>query len=192
MLTKRYAVAAVVAISAYYVMADGGGYGHVPHADPHAHAPVHHEPAVSYSEPQYYSPPSYGAPSYGGYQQPEDPLLPNLYPAAVIGGLGALGFAYFVNRIDDGYNKSLHAFEALHHNVDHRLEHLEDAIYNRGKEQKKLDFKTKMLCKFANLFNNPTYEICNNGFEPGQVVGPTGAGSGYGGRVSEGKKTMKS
>ena len=55
MLTKRYAVAAVVAISAYYVMADGGGHGHVPHADPHAHAPVHHEPAVSYSEPQYYS-----------------------------------------------------------------------------------------------------------------------------------------
>ena len=55
MLTKHYAVAAVVAISAYYVMADGGAHGHVPHADPHAHAPVHHEPAVSYSEPQYYS-----------------------------------------------------------------------------------------------------------------------------------------
>jgi hypothetical protein len=48
-----------------------------------------------------------------------------------------------------------------------------------------------MLCKFANLFNNPTYEICNSGFEPGQVVGPTGAGSGYGGRVAGGKKTMK-
>ena len=120
----------------------------------------------------------------------------NLYPAAVIGGLGCLGFAYFVNRIDDGYNKSLHAFEALHHNVDHRLEHLEEAIYNRGKEQKKLDFKTKMLCKFANLFNNPTYEICNSGFEPGQVVGPTGAGYGdqHGGRVGNqgGKKNMKS
>lgn len=98
----------------------------------------------------------------------------------MIGGLGCLGFAYFVNRIDDGYNKSLHAFEALHHNVDHRLQHLEDAIYNRGKEQKKLDFKTKMLCKFANLFNNPTYEICNQGFDGGQVVGPTGAHSGYG------------
>ena len=55
MLTKHYAIAAVVAISAYYVMADGGAHGHVPHADPHAHAPVHHEPAVSYSEPQYYS-----------------------------------------------------------------------------------------------------------------------------------------
>ena len=55
MLTRHYAVAAVVAISAYYVMADGGAHGHVPH-DPHAHAaPVHHEPAVSYSEPQYYS-----------------------------------------------------------------------------------------------------------------------------------------
>jgi len=116
----------------------------------------------------------YGEPSY--YQQPQDPLIPNLYPTAILGGLGALGMAYFRHVIDQSYNKSLHAFEALHHNVDHRLEHLEQAIYNRGKEQKKLDFKTKMLCKFANLFNNPTYEICNSGFEPGQVVGPTGAG----------------
>jgi len=190
MLTTRYAIALLVALSAYYVMADHGAGGH---SGPGHAAPVpHHEPAVSYSEPQYYSPPAYGAPSYGGYQQ-EDPLLPNLYPAAVIGGLGCLGFAYFVNRIDDGYNKSLHAFEALHHNVDHRLEHLESAIYNRGKEQKGLDFKTKMLCKFANLFNNPTYELCNQGFDAGQVVGPTGAGSGYGGRVAQkGKMSMKS
>jgi len=120
----------------------------------------------------------YGEPSY--YQQPQDPLIPNLYPTAILGGLGALGMAYFRHVIDQSYNKSLHAFEALHHNVDHRLEHLESAIYNRGKEQKKLDFKTKMLCKFANLFNNPTYEICNQGFDGGQVVGPTGAHSGYG------------
>ena len=55
MLTTRYAIASVVAFSAYYVMADhGAGGGHVPHHEPH-HAPVHHEPAVSYSEPQYYS-----------------------------------------------------------------------------------------------------------------------------------------
>jgi hypothetical protein len=179
LITTRYAIAsALAAFSAYCVFADhgaGGGHHAPVHHEP-AHVP-HHEPAVSYSEPQYYSPPAYGAPSYGGYQQ-EDPLLPTLYPAAVIGGLGCLGFAYFVNRIDDGYNKSLHAFEALHHNVDHRLQHLEDAIYNRGKEQKKLDFKTKMLCKFANLFNNPTYEICNQGFDAGAVVGPTGAYSG--------------
>ena len=53
MLSKRFAIAAVVAFSAYYVMADHGAGGHVPH-EPH-HAPVHHEPAVSYSEPQYYS-----------------------------------------------------------------------------------------------------------------------------------------
>jgi len=131
----------------------------------------------------------YGEPSY--YQQPQDPLIPNLYPTAILGGLGALGMAYFRHVIDQSYNKSLHAFEALHHNVDHRLEHLEQAIYNRGKEQKKLDFKTKMLCKFANLFNNPTYEICNSGFEPGQVVGPTGAGSGYGGRDAMPKMNKK-
>ena len=121
--------------------------------------------------------------------------MQNLYPTAILGGLGALGMAYFRHVIDQSYNKSLHAFEALHHNVDHRLEHLEQAIYNRGKEQKKLDFKTKMLCKFANLFNNPTYEICNSGFEPGQVVGPTGAG--YQGRDAmnmnkKGKGAMKS
>ena len=51
----------------------------------------------------------------------------------------------------------------------HRLMHLEQAINNRGNEQKKLDWKTKSLCKFANLFNNPTYEICNTGYESGQV-----------------------
>jgi len=126
----------------------------------------------------------YQEPSY--YQPPQDPLIPNLYPTAILGGLGALGMAYFRHVIDQSYNKSLHAFEALHHNVDHRLEHLETAIYNRGKEQKKLDFKSKMLCKFANLFNNPTYEICNQGFDGGQVVGPTGAGSGYGYQEEEG------
>ena len=91
-----------------------------------------------------------------------------MYPHTMLGGLGAIGMAYFRHLIDQSYNKSLHAFENLHHNVDHRLKHLEEAIYNRGKEQKKLDFKTKMLCKFANLFNNPTYEICNQGFDDGQ------------------------
>ena len=39
----------------------------------------------------------------------------------------------------------------------------------RGKEQEKLSLKTKWLCKFANLFNNPTYEICDRGFDGGQV-----------------------
>jgi hypothetical protein len=85
--------------------------------------------------------------------------------------------AYFKNAIDQSYNKSLYAFEALHHTVDHRLEHLEESINDDGKENKKLDFKTKVLCKFANLFNNPTYEICNQGFDGGQVVGPTGGPS---------------
>ena len=53
MLTTRYAIALVVALSAYYVMADHGAGGH---SGPGHAAPVpHHEPAVSYSEPQYYS-----------------------------------------------------------------------------------------------------------------------------------------
>ena len=51
-----------------------------------------------------------------------------------------------------------------------RLHALEKAINNRGKEQKKLDWTTKNLCKWANLFNNPTYEICNTGYESQQVT----------------------
>ena len=83
-------------------------------------------------------------------------------------------FAYFANRIDQSYNTSTHAFEKLHANVDHRLEKLEEMMDEDKKSNKKLDFKTKALCKLANLFNNPTYEICNNGFDAGQVIGPTG------------------
>ena len=43
------------------------------------------------------------------------------------------------------------------------------------------DFKITALCKFANLFNNPVYEMCEKGFDASQIVGPTGSGSGYGG-----------
>ena len=42
----------------------------------------------------------------------------------------------------------------------------------RDKEQKKLSLKAKALCKLANLFNNPSYEICDRGFDGGQVNGP--------------------
>ena len=40
---------------------------------------------------------------------------------------------------------------------------------SRGKEQEKLSLKAKALCKFANLFNNPTYRICDRGFDGLQV-----------------------
>ena len=41
---------------------------------------------------------------------------------------------------------------------------------SRGKEQEKLSLKAKALCKFANLFNNPTYRICDRGFDGLQVI----------------------
>jgi len=168
-------VAGLGAATAQEIYADPAIPGAVPGAASADYYPDQHERVYVQNRQSDYG---YSQPAY--YQPPQDPLIPNLYPTAILGGLGALGMAYFRHVIDQSYNKSLHAFENLHHNVDHRLEHLEDAIYNRGKEQKKLDFKTKMLCKFANLFNNPTYEICNQGFDGGQVVGPTGAHSGYG------------
>jgi hypothetical protein len=88
---------------------------------------------------------------------------------AVLSGLGALSMAYFVQRIDASANQSMMDFNSVHSNTDMRLEKLEQLLEDDSKETKKLDFKTKMLCKFANLFNNPTYQICNTGFDAVQV-----------------------
>ena len=30
------------------------------------------------------------------------------------------------------------------------------------------------LCKFAWVFNNPYYDMCENGFDAGEIVGPSG------------------
>ena len=71
---------------------------------------------------------------------------------------------------DYGENQTLHQYEHLHNNTDRRLAYLEAKAEEDKKDTKKLDFKTKALCKFANLFNNPNYEICNTGFDAQQVI----------------------
>ena len=91
---------------------------------------------------------------------------------AIIAGLGSVGLAYFEQLIDKSFAKSQHAFEELHKSVDYRLQSLEEALDERSKIQKVLSGKTKKLCKFANLFNNPTYDICDQGYNANQVVGP--------------------
>ena len=61
--------------------------------------------------------------------------------------------------------------ETLHHNIDIRLTNVEKAMKNRGKEQKKLQIKANTLCKFANLLSdNPTLQVCNQGFNPGKAM----------------------
>ena len=92
-----------------------------------------------------------------------------LYPSTIVGGIGLLTMAFYVKQVDDAYNRTLSKFNKVHNNTDYRLHALEQAINNRGNEQKKLDWTTKNLCKWANLFNNPTYEICNTGYESGHV-----------------------
>ena len=94
----------------------------------------------------------------------------NLGSSAILGGLGSAGFAYFLHVIDQSYDKSQRAFEKLHQSANHRLQRLEEALIDRSKEQKKLDDKTKILCKFANLFNNPTFDICSQGYDANQVI----------------------
>ena len=41
-----------------------------------------------------------------------------------------------------------------------------------------LDFKITALCKLGNLFNDPTYEMCENGFSEFHFLEPTGSGTG--------------
>ena len=55
----------------------------------------------------------------------------NAWASAIVGGLGALSFAYFSSIIDQSYGQSLRAFENLHAVVDYRLEQVEEAIYLR-------------------------------------------------------------
>ena len=52
---------------------------------------------------------------------------------------------------------------------------IEAAQNVKKKEQKKLDFKEKQLCKFAYLFNGD-YDMCRNGFEENMINAPTATG----------------
>ena len=56
---------------------------------------------------------------------------------------------------------------------------MEDGLKKIGNHQDSRDFKIKALCKLAGLFHNPLYDICQEGFDASQVIGP--GGSGYGG-----------
>merc|ERR1711884_399633 len=101
-------------------------------------------------------------PSYAPYQDATS-LLPGVFPRVFLGGLGLLGAAYLSARLDSLYNDN-----------KERLDKLEESQDESKKEDKKLDFKAKALCKLASLFNNPTYDICSDGFDAGEIVGPSG------------------
>ena len=55
------------------------------------------------------------------------------------------------------------------------MNEIEAAQNVKGKEQKKLDFKAKQLCKFAYLFNGE-YDMCRHGFDEDMINGPTASG----------------
>lgn len=125
-----------------------------------------------------------GQPASGGYgggygYQDSTSLLPGVFPSVFLGGLGLLGAAYLSARLDTLYNDNKERLDEFEWEVEERLDKLEETIDESKKEDKKLDFKAKALCKLASLFNNPTYDICSEGFDAGEIVGPSG---GYGAR----------
>jgi hypothetical protein len=112
---------------------------------------------------------------YGGYSDPTS-LLPGVFPSVFLGGLGLLGAAYLSARLDSLYNDNKERLDEFEWEVEERLDKLEESQDESKKEDKKLDFKAKALCKLASLFNNPTYDICSEGFDAGEIVGPSGYG----------------
>ena len=53
------------------------------------------------------------------------------------------------------------------------MDRLEDEVKEGQKIDEKNDFKTKALCKLAGLFNNPPYDICEEGFDGKQIIDPS-------------------
>merc|ERR1712038_2095035 len=102
-------------------------------------------------------------PSYGGYSDPTS-LLPGVFPSVFLGGLGLLGAAYLSARLDSLYNDNKERLDEFEWEVEERLDKLEESQDESKKEDKKL----------ASLFNNPTYDICSDGFDAGEIVGPSG------------------
>ena len=97
-----------------------------------------------------------------------------VFPSVFLGGLGLLGAAYLSARLDSLYNDNKERLDEFEWEVEERLDKLEESQDESKKEDKKLDFKAKALCKLASLFNNPTYDICSDGFDAGEIVGPSG------------------
>jgi hypothetical protein len=103
-------------------------------------------------------------------------LLPSILPSLLLLTMGALGAAYFSARLDVIEKETAERLAYLEDAIDHRLDRLEDEAKEGQGTDMKNDFKTKALCKLAGLFNNPLYDICQEGFDSTQIIGPSGHG----------------
>jgi len=138
-------------------------------------------------DPNYYQDPAqellyqrrqgFGGGGVGPYQTADAALLlPSILPSLLLLTLGALGAAYFSARLDVIEKETAERLHYLEDAIDTRLDRLEDEVKEGQKIDKKNDFKTKALCKLAGLFNNPLYDICQEGFDSTQIIGPSGHG----------------
>lgn len=116
-----------------------------------------------------------GGGSYTSYQDGAT-LLPSILPSLLLLTCGALAAAYFSARLDVIEKEIAERLHYLEDAIDRRLDRLEDEVKQGQKGDKKADFKTKALCKLAGLFNNPLYDICQEGFDAQQIIGHSGHG----------------
>ena len=112
----------------------------------------------------------------------QPPIFQSILPSLLLLTCGALAAAYFSARLDVIEKEIAERLHYLENAIDKRLDRLEDEVKEGQKGDKKNDFKTKALCKLAGLFNNPLYDICQEGFDSSQIIGH----SGYGGHGSHG------
>lgn len=156
----------------------------IPYEDPAAAAPYYPAEQVPqnglYVQRRQHGGDSYGG-SYTSYQDGAT-LLPSILPSLLLLTCGALAAAYFSARLDVIEKEIAERLHYLENAIDKRLDRLEDEVKEGQKGDKKNDFKTKALCKLAGLFNNPLYDICQEGFDSSQIIGH----SGYGGHGSHG------
>ena len=74
--------------------------------------------------------------------------------------------------------------------IQSRMNNMEDKFHTNMTtfchQSSEINFKIKALCKLAGLYNNPLYDICQEDFDPSQIIGPTGSGTGSTGEDEEG------
>jgi len=147
----------------------------IPYEDPAAVAAPYYGAEQLPQDALYVQRRQHGGPSYGSYDDGAH-LLPSILPSLLLLTCGALAAAYFSARLDVIEKEIAERLHYLEDAIDHRLDRLEDEVKEGQKGDKRNDFKTKALCKLAGLFNNPLYDICQEGFDSSQIIGHTGHG----------------
>ena len=87
--------------------------------------------------------------------------------------LATLGAAYFSARLDVIERETAERLSEVEKKIDKKLDRLEAEVEEGQYIDERNDFKTTALCQLAGLFNNPPYDICEEGFDGKQIIDPS-------------------